>query len=100
MAHIEYTATVEAGVPTRFTCLQCGHEAVAVVRSKGVGKASGGLFWEDEAKQKARDGADVNLQENAHALTKMAPCPSCTYVDTEAVTSAQSSARGMAILIL
>lgn len=102
MAHIpigtRYTSTVEGTLTLDFVCSRCGAMSSARVKAKGEGEATAYAFiGGDRAKAKASVSADEDLRRSAALLARIAPCPSCGFVDEAVRSSLRSSAFMRAI---
>ncbi len=97
---IEYEAEVESLGRRPFVCSKCGYEAVAVVRSRGVGESTSPLALRNRgAREKASREAARDAQRNLEVLVSLATCPACGQRDRARIASLQRAASIRAAVV-
>ena len=83
----QHTATLEATMLKRFTCVHCGFESLVKVLTKGEGEGTSPyLLREEGAQTAARSEAEEKARENAADLARMGTCPACQRRDESTIS--------------
>lgn len=87
-----HTATIEATLLQRFTCVHCGFESLVKVLTKGEGEGTSPyLLREQGAQTEARAEAEEKARANAADLAKLGTCPACHRRDESTLSGLKAS---------